>query len=207
MKKLSQLLKSQFGNPSGFLGELAGYSMAFKNRKRIEWALEILEVKPNDKILEIGYGPGYSISLIADKLDEGVIMGVDHSPVMYKQACHRNEKAIRLKKAVIYKTDLASAKLHENYFNKILAINVHFFWTDPIKQILLIMNWLRPGGCIYFIFQHYNSKTLDEAKDKAYQLKELIIQAGLSIDRTLYKEMYPVIGIAIVACKRPKSIL
>jgi hypothetical protein len=62
---------AQFAHPSGWLGHVAGWPIlspttgdkivALKNRARNAWAMELLEVRPADHILELGFGPGWAI--------------------------------------------------------------------------------------------------------------------------------------------------
>jgi hypothetical protein len=50
----------QFVQPRGFAGRLVGWEMAMRrsNRKRNLWAVDLLEVRPTDCVLEIGFDPG-----------------------------------------------------------------------------------------------------------------------------------------------------
>lgn len=201
MTAISRLLKRQFEKPQGWLGQLAGISMAIKNRRRVQWAIELMNIDPSDKILEVGYGPGLSIELIAKKLVDGVVYGIDHSPVMYKQANHRNKHHIDDGKVILKEGTLKDACLNQNYFNKVLAINVHMFWSDPVKELAPIHNFLSSNGLLYIIFQHYKSKSIEEVRARAYQAKSFLIEAGFSVVGTHYKELYPVTGVAIVSRK------
>ncbi len=56
-------LVSQFGNPRGLVGRLAGEFMARRpsNRARNLWTVDLLELRPHHRVLEIGYGPGFAI--------------------------------------------------------------------------------------------------------------------------------------------------
>jgi cyclopropane fatty-acyl-phospholipid synthase-like methyltransferase len=46
---------------------------------RIRAAVESLEVRPTDRLLEIGPGPGASVGLVAQRLDGGTITAIDRS--------------------------------------------------------------------------------------------------------------------------------
>lgn len=71
------------------------------NQKRIRWTISLLDIKPDDRLLEIGFGPGFAIELISKIASEGFIAGVDHSEVMVQQAEKRNARAIRDGKVVL----------------------------------------------------------------------------------------------------------
>ena len=80
---------SQFGNPRGFVGTLVGHAMAWKNRRRIEWALQQLEPQPSDRVLEVGFGPGVSIQRLVPWIPDGFVAGLELSSLMVEQARRR----------------------------------------------------------------------------------------------------------------------
>ncbi len=51
-------LRDQFRQPHGRLGRLAGQVMAAANAGMNRFTVELLDVQPDDRILEIGFGPG-----------------------------------------------------------------------------------------------------------------------------------------------------
>ena len=51
--------------------------MAEKIPERITWAIQMLEVDPADRLLEIGCGTGVSVSLICEKLVRGKITAIN----------------------------------------------------------------------------------------------------------------------------------
>jgi len=58
MSRLRSRILSQFGRPSGALGALAGAVMAHRgsNQRRNAWTVQLLDIQPDDRVLEIGYG-------------------------------------------------------------------------------------------------------------------------------------------------------
>jgi cyclopropane fatty-acyl-phospholipid synthase-like methyltransferase len=50
-----------------------------KRPERLLWAREVLNIKPNDNILEIGCGAGLMSKLIADRLKTGRLLAIDKS--------------------------------------------------------------------------------------------------------------------------------
>jgi SAM-dependent methyltransferase len=95
-QRLFGAVVTQFVRPRGFAGRLAGWEMALRpsNRKRNRWAAALLEVLPQDHILEIGFGPGLAIRELARRGIDGFVLGIDHSEVMVRQAAIRNRAAV-----------------------------------------------------------------------------------------------------------------
>jgi ubiquinone/menaquinone biosynthesis C-methylase UbiE len=86
---------SQFAHPEGWLGRLVGMILAIKNRERNAWTISMLEIHPDDQVLEIGFGPGQAIEAVAKLTPKGFVAGIDLSDVMVAQASKRNAVAIR----------------------------------------------------------------------------------------------------------------
>ena len=90
-------LLRQFARPHGLLGPVAGWIMAGRgsNRERTLRSIELLGVRPGQRVLEIGFGPGVSIQALARAAEDGLVVGIDHSDTMLGQARRRNRAAIR----------------------------------------------------------------------------------------------------------------
>ena len=57
-----------------------------------EPAVALLDVQPQDHILEIGFGPGLVIRELARRATDGFVLGIDRSEVMVRQAAVRNRR-------------------------------------------------------------------------------------------------------------------
>jgi ubiquinone/menaquinone biosynthesis C-methylase UbiE len=76
-----------------FLGRLGGLIMAGSNRACAERAIGLLEVRPQDRVLEVGFGPGVAIELLA-RVPARHVVGVDPSTEMLEQAAVRNAAGV-----------------------------------------------------------------------------------------------------------------
>src|SRR3979411_548681 len=87
-------LFEQFARPSGWLGRIAGSLMA-KGDDDDRWLVDLLDVQPEDRVLEVGFGPGVAIELIAARATRGLVAGVDPSVVMVRQATKRSWRGVQ----------------------------------------------------------------------------------------------------------------
>ena len=84
----SDIMMRTFGRPSGVLGRLGGMILARTNRRYAAWVVDLLDVRQPDRVLEIGFGPGVAIQMLAARA--AYVAGVDPSPEMLRQATRRS---------------------------------------------------------------------------------------------------------------------
>lgn len=140
--------KSQFACPRGRLGAMVGQLMAFKNAGMNRFAVETLDVQPQDQILEIGFGHGKTIQWMAEQARQGLVAGVDLSGVMVRQAAKRNRVAILAGRVELCQGSVANLPYEFARFDKVLAVNNYQFWPNPEFNLDEIRRVLRQGGLL-----------------------------------------------------------
>src|SRR5215469_6722686 len=81
-----ELLLRMFSRPKGLLGRLGGVIMARANRDAAKQVIKLLDLRLDDKVLEVGFGPGVGIQLLLERVTLGWVAGVDQSQEMVRQA-------------------------------------------------------------------------------------------------------------------------
>lgn len=152
---IRSMIARQFRQPRGLLGALAGVIMANRpsNRRRNAWAVERLDVKPDDRVLEIGCGPGFAIELVAARLDTGCVVGIDHSPVMIEQARRRNRAGVDAGKVELAMRGIDDLPVTLGGFTKIIAVNVLQFLPDLNAACAAITDIMAPGAMLAVTYQ------------------------------------------------------
>lgn len=150
--------------------------MAKEKHERFEWAVEILDVRGDDHILEIGCGVGLAVEEIAEHLTTGKITAIDRSSAMIEKAIQRNQKNIESGKAGFVKTELLRFTKSDTKFNKIFFFNINFFWTQNsiVSEIAVIKSFLAKNGLIYIFygpilgdgFKTINNSVLENLKNE-----------------------------------------
>lgn len=120
--------------------------------KRVQWAVELLGVRPADHILEIGCGPGHAVALICERLRQGTVSAIDRSATMVKRARERNAGCIAAGRARIERQTLNEASLGRR-FAKAFAINVNAFWTDPEQSFAGLGRLLERHGTAHLVYE------------------------------------------------------
>ena len=152
---LALAIRSQFRRPRGFAGWLVGWEMALRssNRKRNIWAVGLLGVKPTDRVLEIGFGPGIAIRELSRRATHGLVCGVDHSAIMVRQATRRNAAAVRAGRVDLRLGAAEHLPAFAELFDKVLAVNNMGMWREPAERLKEIHRLMRPGGRIAIVSQ------------------------------------------------------
>jgi hypothetical protein len=91
-------VRAQFGRPTGLGGWAAGLLMAHRpsNRRRNAWAVSLLDVQRDDRVLELGFGPGLAIRELSRIAAEGYVCGIDHSELAVNTMLFGSDPVARL---------------------------------------------------------------------------------------------------------------
>jgi len=199
---IKQAILKQFRQPAGWLGSLAGQIMAHRpsNIARNQWMIEQLGLQPGDRLLEIGYGPGLALEFALKKITDGLVVGIDHSEVMFRQASNRNKKAIMQGVAHLLVKDIERLPTFETHFNHICSANVAQFWRDPVAVLRHLRNYLAEDGRMTIMFMPRNkAATSQQAYDKAEQITGWLAQAGYNNIQTASKEFDGIAAVCVSA--------
>jgi len=140
------MTNNPFALPSGWLGRLAGRLMLWTNKH--DDLIEVLDVRPGDDVLEVGYGPGGFIRLLTERTDAASIRGVDPSPEMRDQAGRHNRKAVRAGRV---RLDLGTADrtgLPDASMDRVVSVRNVAIWPDLDAVVAELHRIVRPGGVV-----------------------------------------------------------
>jgi ubiquinone/menaquinone biosynthesis C-methylase UbiE len=143
----------QFSGPSGPLGRVAGGLMARMNGPLNDWAVDLLELSPRDRVLEVGYGPGLGIERIAARAHQGLVVGVDHSPLMRRQAARRNRAGLEAGLVELHVGSAGRLPLQDARFTHALAVNSLQFWPDLPAALGELRRVLQPQGRLLLVLR------------------------------------------------------
>ncbi len=122
--------------------------------ERLVWAVDALEVQPDDRLLEVGCGHGVAVSLVCARLGGGSILAVDRSAKMIDAATRRNAEHVAAGRASFQVTELHEADLGDARFDVVFAIHVPVLLRgDPHRELPVIAAHLAPGGRFVMPYQ------------------------------------------------------
>ena len=105
----------------------------------LEALLNLMQVQPRDRILELECGQGEMSVALASRVPEGMVLAMDASPDRVQQA---RVRARDLDNVMFLLREAAAIPWREDFFSKALS---HGFPTD-LQDVLRV---LTPGGVFY----------------------------------------------------------
>jgi ubiquinone/menaquinone biosynthesis C-methylase UbiE len=121
-------------------------------------AIELLYVQAHDRVLEIGFGPGSGIELLASLVSSGRVDAVDYSEQMIRQATFRNAAAIDAGRVDLRQGSVEDLPFENGTFDKVLAINSMQVWPNAVTGLPEIQRVMKPGGRVALAFTPYSGQ-------------------------------------------------
>lgn len=140
------LTQRQFRLPRGVFGRLAGWYMARENRHLNEMAIEWLDVRSNDDVLEIGFGPGHGLELLITTTPARTVTGLDPSSEMADQALARNYDAVQASRLRVLVGVVEAMPFADGQFSRVVAVSNFHVWPSRAQGLDEIRRVLRPRG-------------------------------------------------------------
>lgn len=161
--------------------------------------LTLLDVKPDDRVLEIGFGPGTEIQHVAKLAKRGFVAGIDPSDVMLRQAARRNRRYFRERRVELRLASMSAIPYADCSFDKVFGINCIQFSPDLTHDLGEIRRVLKPGGLTALAVQPlWKGATDDSAVKIGRDLREVMIEAGFDECRIEQKHVWPRMIVCVI---------
>jgi ubiquinone/menaquinone biosynthesis C-methylase UbiE len=111
-----------------------------------EQALTLLGCRPDDHVLEVGFGHGRTLARAATLVPTGFVAGVDVSEDMVRMASYRNRQFVTEGRVEVQRADSAQIPYPEGRFDRVYAIHTLYFWHDPRVHLREIYRVMKAGA-------------------------------------------------------------
>lgn len=162
--------------------------MGRMNRDAAVAVIDALDVRTDDKVLEVDFGPGVGIQILLQRTANGSVAGVDPSQEMVVQAAARNADGVRSRRADLRYGAAEHLPFANATFDKALAINSMQVRPAAGPGLREILGVLKPGGRVALGF------TVNSGQAKEGMI-ELITAAGFADARIVeYPKLFYVLA-------------
>ncbi len=139
---LFYIMARQLRRPSGWIGRCAmGQFLNSGNRRMLDAAVDVLQPQPDELIVDIGFGGGYALDRIRERVAPACPAGVEISRAMIEAGHARWGGAV-----ILFQADVAAMPFKSHSQNAVLSINTIYFWPDTKAALEEIARILKPGG-------------------------------------------------------------
>jgi SAM-dependent methyltransferase len=155
---------------------------------RLAWAVDALDIRPSDRVLEVGCGHGVAASLVCERLDGGRLTAIDRSAKMIEMAARRNERHVAAGRAVFETAALERAGFGAERFDKVFGVHVAALWRSE-EALAVVREHLEPSGGLYVINQAPGWRTAVDARGFADEVAGELAGRGFTAGEPLIEQL------------------
>lgn len=170
--------------PEGWLGSLLANLMAWETSEENDKALALLEIRPGDRVLEIGFGHGRSIGAAAKLTRGGLVAGVDFSPTMVAMARRRNRALVDRRLVDLRQGNSLCLPFEDGSFDGAWSVHSVYFWDEPVAHMKEVRRVLKEGGRFVLGFRPASEEVRRAFPASLYtfrhpeQIRQMLLEAG-----------------------------
>lgn len=142
----SDVMAEQFRMPSGPLAPAVAASLNRRNHGLIEESITALDVRCGHRTLDVGFGGGLSLVLLAAAVAEGHVAGIDPSPEMVARARRLMAMPLAAGRMTLELGTAEALPLPDGSFDRVLTCQTVYFWADLGCGLAELRRVLFPGG-------------------------------------------------------------
>ncbi len=145
--------------PGGLLGSLLARIMALETAAANATALDLLELLPCHRVLEVGFGHGRTIAHAAARASQGFVAGVDPSERMLEMAARHNRRLIREGRVELNLGESSRLPHEEECFDRVYSVHTIYFWESPAAHLREIRRVMKAGARLVLGFRPKDERT------------------------------------------------
>lgn len=185
--RIARAINRQASSPSGLFGRLLGAIWRREHARLNAETVELLDVQPGHRVLEIGSGPGEALRDAARRARGGRIVGIDVSEPMVRMARARNREAIARGEIDVRLGDGVTLGVSGETYDRVVSVHSIYFWRDVENTLAEIASALAPGGRVVLAFRPVSDDLPERFRDPIYrfprpeQLERALRGLGLEV--------------------------
>ena len=137
---------------------LFGRIMEWMNGPAYRLALDLIQPQPGQSVLEIGFGTGRLLEMIANTTKDVRIAGIDPTEAMVNMAKARLQSFQGNIHADLRQGPAGALPWGDQSFETVTALHSFQFWQGPQEAVAEIQRVLKPDGRLILILRHHGAR-------------------------------------------------
>jgi ubiquinone/menaquinone biosynthesis C-methylase UbiE len=142
-----------------------GEKMEHHHLNITEKTLRLMELRPGERVLDLGCGSGWATRLVARLVGEGPegfgqVVGLDVSDEMVRLA---REASKQFENILYVQGSAQQIPWEENFFDKVLSVESFYYYADQDRALKELFRVMAPRGRLFILINLY--------KDNQYSLQ------------------------------------
>ena len=143
--------------PQGAAGVLMGWLLESGNAAQNRVTVDALDPPLGGTVLEIGFGPGHALAMLARSRPLSLVAGVDHSSLMVARARRRlngrrGDAGLDLRLG-----EAGDLPFPDETFDVVFAVNSFHQWPDQECALAEMAGVLKPGGDLLLSIRDFHA--------------------------------------------------
>jgi len=173
--------------PRGFAGRITLTLMNWGHKSIYENAAKVLELQPEDSLLEVACGNGYFLKKYASHVHS--VSGLDFSELAVKLAVKKNKDRVDAGTAKFMHGEASQLPWEDNKFSAATVMASIMAFPKPLESLKEMYRVLRPGGRVVVSIEQNAEDGLDHSKSvkqwgmwvwKEDEVRAMMKEAGFS---------------------------
>jgi ubiquinone/menaquinone biosynthesis C-methylase UbiE len=114
--------------------------------------LDQMNLDRYEDVLDVGSGAGWLVRLIAERVPEGRVVGMDISDEMVLRA---RRKYVAMENAMFVVGSADEIPWVANFFTHAISVESAYYWPDPARSLHEIHRVLREGGKAWIVINFF----------------------------------------------------
>lgn len=149
--------------PRGFIGRIVAWLMPIGHKSIYENVSKVLDLQPEDDLLEIACGCGHFLKKYASHVHS--VAGLDLSELMVKMATKNNKGRVAAGTAEFVHGEASQLPWEDNRFSVATTMGSFIAFPKPLESLKEMHRVLRPGGRAVVSIEWHAEDGLDHTKE------------------------------------------
>jgi SAM-dependent methyltransferase len=149
--------------PRGFVGRIVGWLMPLGHKPIYENVSKVLDLQPEDDVLEVACGPGHFLKNYASHVHS--VAGLDLSEVMVRMATKKNKDRVAAGTAEFVHGEASQLPWEDSRFSVAITMGSIIVFPKPLEALKEMYRVMRPGGRAVVSIEQNAEDKLDHTKE------------------------------------------